>query len=89
MGIQINKNLDEIEKQCKNKRNQLINVIIVLLCGIYCVVFEEHVMFETMGWFMIITGVFFIFFCYILSLLKDLFLPFRKFIYKCRKSKLH
>lgn len=89
MEVRINKNMDEIKERCKKKRKQLINLIIVLLCGVYCVVFEEHVMFEIMGWFMIVVGSFLIFFCHMRSLLSDLLFPLRKFMYKCRKRKLH
>lgn len=57
-------NFNEIEKTHKKKRNQFINLILVLLCGIYCVN-EDNMMLINMGWFMIIVGFLFIFLCYI------------------------
>lgn len=87
MKIRISNNIDEIKELRKKKRFQLINIIIVLICGVCCIVFEEHIMFEIMGWFMIVVGTLTIFIGYILPILINLLFPLEKFIYKCRKGK--
>ena len=89
MKIQINKNLDEFEKKRKKKRNQLICLILVFLCGVYYIAFGEHLTLEIMGWFMIASSVMVIFFCHVLLPLDNLLFPFKKILYKYRKSYLH
>ena len=42
MEVKINKNMDEIKERCKKKRKQLINLIIVLLCGEYLYHFRAY-----------------------------------------------
>lgn len=89
MKIQINKNLDEFKKKRKKKRNQLICLILVFLCGVYYIAFGEHLTLEIMGWFMIASSVMVIFFCHTLLPLNNLLIPFKKILYKYRKSYLH
>lgn len=89
MEIQINKNLDEFEKKHKKKRNQLICLILVFLCGIYNITFGEHLIFKIMGWFMISSSVMIIFFGHLLLPLNNLLFPFKKILYKYRKSYLY
>ena len=71
-------NFDEIEKTYKKRRNQFLNLIIVLLCGI-CYVIQNDTMLLNMGWFMVIVSSLFLFLFYIFP---KIYLIIKRIIYK-------
>lgn len=83
MEIKIHKDFDEIEKASKKRRNQFINLVVILFLGIYCVNENNNTIFTIMGWWMIMAGSLLISLRYILP--KMLFVMNKK-IYKSSKQ---